>query len=139
VQLTVDFTKSRDSNLRTGILIWQDESHFLRLENNTDGVSGIKLELANTNLDGSSIYYDTPDTGKTPTVTELKIQRFEDNFIAYWKEPHQSNWQTVNTALASNNVIASPLSNLRVGLYLVSAASSNSVTASYQHFIVSCD
>lgn len=109
-----------------GLLIWQDQNNFFRIELNTRTFD-FEQEL------NGVFSHDTPNALASATITtlqaELKVQRSGDMFSAYYRLPGQS-WQLISTANAL-------LQNLQVGLILVNMTGAQ-FTAYYHYFRVTC-
>lgn len=110
-----------------GLLLWQDQNNFFRVELNTTTFD-FEQEVNGT------FSHDAPNALALATISalkaELKAQRSGDTFSAYYRLPGQS-WQLINTA----NV---HLQNLQVGLILVNQTAAQ-FTAYYHYFSVTCN
>jgi regulation of enolase protein 1 (concanavalin A-like superfamily) len=118
-----------------GILVWQDENNFLRLErskgdvaNNTSGVHLDKREKGGP-------YTAIPSTELQPTPAtqvELRMKRAGDHFTAWWREPGGI-WRLVGETDIH-------LSDTKVGLALIAQHDVPEPTiAYYDYFHVLCD
>jgi regulation of enolase protein 1 (concanavalin A-like superfamily) len=109
-----------------GLLVWQDQNNFFRVELNTrtfdfeQELNGVFYHHASNALASATI---------TTLQAELKILRSEDTFSAYYRLPGQA-WQLINTASAH-------LQNLQAGLLLVNVTGAQ-FTAYYHYFKVTC-
>jgi len=110
-----------------GLLIWQDQNNFFRVELNTSTFD-FEQEV------NGAFNHNAPNALASATISalkaELKIQRSGDTFSAYYQLPGQS-WQLINTA----NV---HLQNLQAGLILVNQTGAQ-FTAYYHYFRVTCN
>jgi serine/threonine protein kinase/regulation of enolase protein 1 (concanavalin A-like superfamily) len=110
-----------------GLLLWQDQSNFFRVELNTSTFD-FEQEI------NGAFNHNAPNALASATISalkaDLKAQRSGDTFSAYYRLPGQS-WQLINTA----NV---HLQNLQVGLILVNQTGSQ-FTAYYHYFSVTCN
>lgn len=109
-----------------GLLLWQDQTTFLRLEI-AFGLS--KKRGVTFQHDGQplSTMDQHPTTAKS---IELSIQKQGDHFTAWWRVPGQ-NWQSAGETDLH-------FKNLMVGLDLIADYSAPRTTASYDYFMVSC-
>ena len=118
-----------------GLLIWQDDNNFLRLErgyggvDDINGTSGVRFDKEENGV------YDavTPTSQRPTTVTnlELKIQRNGNRFMAWWREPGEA-WEYVGGTDVELNA------ELSVGLTLIAAGAVPQTTADYDYFHITC-
>jgi hypothetical protein len=109
-----------------GILIWQDENHFLRLERDNTGLLFISVENGHAQNQVQGMATPLPQI-------ELMLQRVDKHFTAYWKVPAPGQlWQEMG------NFDNLPLANISVGLDLVNTVGTP-IAATYEGFNVSCD
>jgi len=110
-----------------GILIWQSNSKFIRLERSFSGINSIVFQKE----DNGSFGDITPPTQHPTTAirVELRIQRNGDVFTASWREPNQE-WQIDGNA----NV---HFDNIMVGLDLLDNGNVPQTQAYYDYFRVS--
>jgi hypothetical protein len=110
-----------------GLVIWQDQNNFFRVELNTQTFD-FEQELQGV------FSHRTPDALAAATAStsqaELKIQHSHDTFSAYYRLPGKS-WQLINTANAS-------LQNVQAGLLLVNMTNAQ-FTANFHYFKVTCN
>jgi len=112
--------------LAAGLLLWQDNNNFLRLERSSttfdyeQEVNGVFSHDAPQSLVGVTI---------PASQAELQLKRVGDSFTASWRIPGQG-WQVMSAA----NV---HFQNMRVGLFLVNESVSQ-VSVSYSYFRVVC-
>ena len=109
-----------------GILIWQDQNNFLRIEQSPttfdfeQEVNGVFSHDAPQSLAAATI---------TAPLAELQIQKQGDSWAASWRIPGQS-WQYINTASVH-------LQNIQVGLFVVNQATSGT-SSDFHYFHVTC-
>ncbi len=117
-----------------GLLVWQDDNNFLRLERGNAGiespdVSGIRLDI-----EQNAVYDAVAPTSQRPTPTtnfELRLQRNGSRFMAWWREPGQA-WDYIGgTDTAFND-------ELLIGLALISEYGVTQTTADYDYFHITC-
>jgi transcriptional regulator with XRE-family HTH domain/regulation of enolase protein 1 (concanavalin A-like superfamily) len=112
-----------------GILLWQDQTTFMRFERGFGGKkSGVFIQMWDhgtlTNVSG---------LGRHPTTAgsvELRIQRQGDHFTASWRVPGQT-WQTEGEADLH-------FEHLQVGVDLIADYGAPQITVTYNYFNVSC-
>jgi serine/threonine protein kinase/regulation of enolase protein 1 (concanavalin A-like superfamily) len=123
-----------------GILVWENETHFLRLDRGYADFSGFSFEQ---NANGTytrilSLLQSIGHPGPTVTATlvDLRLQRTGNTFTASWRDPSSSqSWQSLaETSIRFN----SP----SVGLILIAEAQSGNppnvtTSADYDYFRVS--
>lgn len=108
-----------------GLLIWQDEDTFLRLEFSYGGMGGAAKNVVFVAQEISALSYvgsvDLPDT---QTNIELRIQRQGFVFLASYKDA-DGNWQPVgNTYMALSSTVT-------VGIVQVTQYTSTPATADF--------
>lgn len=115
-----------------GILIWQDDDNFLRVERAyggfNGGQSGIRFDKE---VNGSYGTVSGPESH--PTVAkevELRVKREGDQFTAYWRERGDS-WQEIGTTSLQFT------SKIDVGLAVVAHVGVPQTTADFDYFIIS--
>lgn len=117
-----------------GLLVWQDDNNFLRLERGNAGiespdVSGIRLDI-----EQNGVYDAVAPTSQRPTPTtnfELRLQRNGSRFMGWWREPGQA-WDYIGgTDTAFND-------ELLIGLALISEYGVTQTTADYDYFHITC-
>jgi serine/threonine protein kinase len=129
VKATVNFSPSKWYQ-GAGILIWEDENHFLRLER-APTTSGLLFGAQ----DGST-FNERAQTLPLPQAAtfdqiELMLQRVDTHFTAYWRTATNQTWSLVG-------IFDLAFTDLNVGLDLVNT-STTAATAMYNNFVVSCD
>ncbi len=112
--------------LAAGILLWQDDGNFLRLERSTTTFD-FEQEV------NGVFSHDDPQSLAAATISApqagLQLKRSGDSFTASWRLPGQA-WQFINTT----NV---HFQHIQVGLFLVNQTTAQ-VTAAYHYFKVVC-
>jgi len=113
-----------------GILIWQDDGNFLRLERGYNGNNGFLFEKVEKGVltDISPLQYHLT----TATQVELRVQVEGDHLTASWHGPDQE-WQNEGETTMH-------FDNAMIGLILVANYSqgASQTTAYYDYFRVTC-
>ena len=117
-----------------GLLLWQDNDNFLRLERGYSdtggGGNGIRFVK-----EEDGIYSSVTSTTQWPTIAtvdELRLQRVGDHFAAWWREPEQT-WQYVGGADIHLN------QQIWVGLVVIAQNNITDASADFDYFHSSCD
>jgi serine/threonine protein kinase/regulation of enolase protein 1 (concanavalin A-like superfamily) len=119
-----------------GIVLWQDEKNFIRLEHGYAHANGVTYEYS---LKGKYIriadtFRDNNPARLLPGVTsvELRLQRHGNTFSA-WMRQSGNNWQHINDSQIPFSA------NLTVGLLVVNTPPTSSpITATFSNFQMSC-
>jgi beta-xylosidase len=113
-----------------GLLVWQDEDTFLRLEFGFGGMGGaaknvvlVKQEEGGLNLVD---FIDLPDTLKR---VELRLQRNNDLYTAWYRQVGGS-WQKIGSTELSLN------STVNVGITQVTQYTPSQISADFDYFRV---
>jgi hypothetical protein len=118
-----------------GILVWQDENNFLRLERSRGDVVNNKPGVHLDKREKSGPYTAIPSTEVQPTnatQVELRMKRVGDHFTASWREPGGI-WRLVGETDIH-------LSDIKVGLDLIAQHNVPEPTiVDYDYFHVLCD
>ncbi len=119
-----------------GVLVWQDTQNFIRLERGHGDFDGISFEQE---INGNftkfvQAFYQADSMPTNSTRIGLRIQRAGYHFIAWWQDTNaRSDWKKVSETLVSLQ------NSLMVGLAVVnSPASSQTLTATFEYFHVTC-
>ncbi|MFN8442421.1 MAG: DUF1349 domain-containing protein [Caldilineaceae bacterium] len=107
-----------------GLLIWQDENHFIRLERGLG-------------LNGQGVYFAKNDNGNFTyqfaatevTALRLRLQRL-GRIVVAWMKDDQTGWKVVGA------VNALPSDDLQVGIIMVADFYSPPTTADFDYFAI---
>jgi beta-xylosidase len=93
IETLVEFDPQEDYQ-GTGLLIWQDEDNFLRLEFCYGGLGGREKKVSFLKQEGGELELVEVTEDLPPTIkrVELRIQRDGRRFTAWWREPGGA-WQ----------------------------------------------
>ncbi len=119
-----------------GIILWQDENNFIRLEHGYARANGVTYEYS---LNGKYVriadtFVDNNPARLPPNVTgvELRLQRHGNTFSAWMRQPN-SDWQHINDSEIPFRT------NLMIGLLVVNTEDAGSpITATFSNFQMSC-
>jgi serine/threonine protein kinase/regulation of enolase protein 1 (concanavalin A-like superfamily) len=119
-----------------GIVLWQDENNFIRLEHGYGRANGVTYEYS---LNGKYVrvadtYVATNPAGLAPDVSnvELRMQRHNDVFSA-WMRLSGGDWMPISTSVIPFSA------NLSVGLLVVNTnATVAPITATFSNFEMGC-
>ncbi len=118
-----------------GILVWQDENNFLRLERSKGDVAGGWPGVHLDKREKGGPFTAIPSTEVQPTEAtqiELRMKRAGDHFTASWREPGGI-WRSVGETDIH-------LSDTKVGLDLIAQHKvPESTIVGYDYFRVLCD
>lgn len=112
-----------------GLLIWQDETNFIRLERAAGDTQGIEFDV-----DQQGNYNRISLTSRAPTTSSevnLRLTRQGDQFTAAWREAGDAGWNEIGETNLH-------LTDLMVGLHLVNASPVANITAGFTDFTVTC-
>jgi len=131
VETLVAFDPAPPGYKGAGILIWQDENNFLRLERGYNSRSGIEFDK-----NANGVYSRPMESAQVPTtsrVVGLRLKRQGDHFTAYWRDvPSGGGWLLVGNADLR-------LAGVKAGLIVVNAPSNNATAvADFDYFAASC-
>lgn len=107
-----------------GLLIWQDNDNFIRLERGL-GLNGQGVYFAKSDASGFTYQFAATET----TNLQLRLQRIGRAVIA-WMKVDQNGWQVVGA------VNALPSSDLQVGLDMVADFWAPPTTADFDNFVI---
>lgn len=121
-----------------GILVWENDTSFIRLERAYGEFSGFEFnQYANSTYIRiqSTSHLENPGPHVTATLVDLRLERNGITFIASWRNPSSSqDWQSLgNTSIHFGSI--------QVGLILVAQAweiPDFATSADYDYFRVSC-
>lgn len=115
-----------------GILLWQDQKHYLRFERGFGGPiqeqqSGVFLQA----WDHGVVVHDSGLQNQLTTAgsVELRLHRQGDSFAASWREPGQQAWHDVGTYLFL-------FEHMMAGVDLIVDYDAPPITASFTYFKV---
>jgi cytochrome c len=110
-----------------GLLVWQDENAFMRLEFSYGGMGGITKNVVFCSQEfgalGVVASVDMPDTQKS---MELRLQRKGDQFTASYRQIGGT-WQEIGSKMVSFP------STIDVGIAQVTQYTSNSISADFDY------
>lgn len=107
-----------------GLLIWQDEENFIRLERGL-GLNGQGVYFAKNDNDGFTYQFAATEA----TMLRLRLQRLGRIVIA-WMKDDQAGWKVVG---AVNTL---PSDDLQVGIIMVADFYSPPTTADFDYFAI---
>jgi regulation of enolase protein 1 (concanavalin A-like superfamily) len=110
-----------------GLLVWQDENHFLRLEFGFGGMGGgAKNVVFVTGEDGGLGLVGSIDLPDTLKRIELRLQRSGNLFTAYWRQVGGT-WQKIGSTNFTLN------STVNIGITQVTQYTSSKISADFDY------
>jgi regulation of enolase protein 1 (concanavalin A-like superfamily) len=118
-----------------GVLIWQDNANFVRVERSFGGVGSPTANGIRMDKEVNNFYSSVIPTNRALTsaeLVELRVQREGNVFSAWWRLPN-GNWQFLSGSTV-------PLANeVSVGLILAAEHSAPITVADFEYFRINCD
>jgi regulation of enolase protein 1 (concanavalin A-like superfamily) len=111
-----------------GLLVWQDEDTFLRLEFGYGGMGGADKNVVFVMQEyGGLALVNSVDVPETMTSIELRLQREGDEFIASYRQVGGT-WQVIGSTILSLNP------TVDVGITQVTQYTSSAISADFDYF-----
>ncbi len=126
VETLVEFNPTKHYQ-GAGILIYQDDDNFLRLERGFGGLAPIGSNVSFVK-EGDGLIGDAAPTNATRV--ELRVQRVGNQFTAWWREPNKA-WQQMGSTELDLQ------SDVQVGVLQVANWDVDQINADFDYFRIS--